>query len=159
MRVEMYRVVLVGQGDIATVRQQATLEEAWADDVEAMYRAYPARAHWAGFALAIVFEDCVRNWPVSLLQRLEWGDMPHFGALGGVSHWRFEALLEHLDYVMAQTVRRTGRTVWTDLAWRRIAMLGTVQRSCPDCEQFGPGGQMAQFGAIFACDLCQGVSW
>ena len=41
----MYRVVLVGQGDIATVRQQATLEEAWADDVEAMYRAYPARAH------------------------------------------------------------------------------------------------------------------
>ena len=112
-----------------------------------------------GYALAIVFENCVQNWPVSLLQRLEWGDLPHYGALGEISHWRFEALLEALDYVMAQTVRRTGRTVWTDLAWRRIATLGTAQRPCPDCEQSGPEGQMALYGAILACDLCQEVAW
>ena len=69
-----------------------------------------------GYALAVIFDNIVQAWPLTLLQRLQWGDLPHYGDLGGISHWRMEALLESLDYVMAQTVRRTGRTVWTDLA-------------------------------------------
>ena len=155
----MYRIIIVDEVDIPTVRQQGALEVAWATDVEAMCRAHPARAPWGGYALAVIFDNIVQAWPLTLLQRLEWGDLPHYGDLGGISHWRMKALLESLDYVMAQTVRRTGRTVWTDLAWHRIATLGTAQRPCPDCGQSGPGGQMALYGAIYACELCQGVSW
>ena len=98
-------------------------------------------------------------WPESLIQRLAWGPMPHYGALGGVSGFQFEATLDLLDYVVAETVHRTGRTYWTDLAWQRIARLGIVQRKCPDCGQAGAQGQMALYGAIYACDLCQGVQW
>ena len=70
-----------------------------------------------------------------------------------------EAAFDQLDYVVAETVQRTGRTIWTDLAWQRIARLGIVQRKCPDCGQSGPQGQMAYYGAIYACGLCEGVTW
>ena len=49
---EMYRVILVAEEDIPTVRQQGSLEVVWANEVEAMCKAYPTRAHWAGYALA-----------------------------------------------------------------------------------------------------------
>ena len=101
----------------------------------------------------------VSAWPESLTKRLHWGPIPHYGALGGISGFRFEAALDLLDYVVAETVQRTGRTAWTDLAWQRIARLGIVQRICPDCGQSGPQGQMALFGAIYACGLCEGVNW
>ena len=101
----------------------------------------------------------VSTWPESLTQRLHWGPMLHYGALGGISGFRFEATLDLLNYVVAETVQRTGRTAWTDLAWQRIARLGIVQRICPDCGQSGPQGQMALYGAIYACGLCEGVTW
>ena len=159
MAFEIWRIVFVDEVDIPAVIQQGTLEVDWATDTEAMCLAFPARANWGGNALAVIFDNCVRAWPITLLRRLAWGDMPHYGDLGGISAWRMEALLDSLDYVMAQTVSRTDRTVWMDLAWRRIATLGTAQRPCPDCGQSGPGGQMALYGAIYACELCQGVSW
>ena len=85
--------------------------------------------------------------------------MAHYGALGGVSGFQFEATLDLLDTVVAETVRRTGRTYWTHLAWQRIARLGIVQRKCPDCGQAGAQGQMALYGAIYVCGLCEGVQW
>ena len=97
--------------------------------------------------------------PESLTQRLPWGPMPHYGALGGVSGFQMEATLDLLDHVVAETVHMTGRTYWTDLAWQRIARLRIVQRKCPDCGQAGAQGQMALYGAIYACDLCEGVQW
>ena len=106
-----------------------------------------------------VVELFMRTWAESLIQKLTWGPMPHYGALGGVSGFQFEATLDLLDTVVAETVRRTGRTYWTDLAWQRIARLGIVQRKCPDCGQAGAQGQMALYGAIYACGLCEGVQW
>ena len=73
----MYRIIIVDEVDIPTVRQQGALEVAWATDVEAMCLAHPTRAHWGGYALAVIFDNIVRAWPLTLLQRLEWGDLPH----------------------------------------------------------------------------------
>ena len=81
---------------------------------------------------ANVVELFIWTWPETLIQKLAWGPTPHYGALGGVSGFQFEATLDLLDTVVAETVRRTGRTYWTDLAWQRIARLGIVQRKCPD---------------------------
>ena len=79
----MYGVIIVDKVDIPTVRQQGALEVAWATDVEAMCLAFPAHAHRGGNALAIIFDNCVQAWPLTLLQRLEWGDLPHYGERGG----------------------------------------------------------------------------
>ena len=159
MAFEIICVIFVDQEDIPDVVLQGHLEVTWATNTEAICLAFPSRVHWEGNVLALLFNTCLQAWPITLLRRLAWGDMPHYGDLGGISGWRMEALLDSLDHVMAETVRRTGRTVWTDLAWRRIATLGTAQRCCPDCGQSGPDGQMAHYGAIWACDLCLGVSW
>ena len=99
-------------------------------------------------------DDLIRSWPRTLLQRIPWGPQPHFGTLGGLSVFQFEAALDRLDFVIAETVLRSGRTRWTDLAWRTIARLGRVQRRCPDCGQVGP-----QHQELWACDLCTGVNW
>ena len=101
----------------------------------------------------------VWSWPATLLQRLSWDPMPHYGALGGVSGFEMDATLDLLDYVVAEAVRMTGRTYNTDLAWQRIARLGIAQRRCPDCREAGAQGQMAMYGAIYACQLCEGVTW
>ena len=70
-----------------------------------------------------------------------------------------DATLDLLDYVVAEAVRMTGRTYNTDLAWQRISRLGIAQRRCPDCGEAGAQGQMAMYGAIYACQLCEGVTW
>ena len=76
-----------------------------------------------------------------------------------MSGFEIEATLDLLDYVVAEAVHMTGRTYWTDLAWQRIVRLGIAQRMCPDCGQAGAQGQMPMFGAIYACQLCEGVGW
>ena len=137
---------------------QAAIESAWAYNVGRLWHSSRRgdMDHWAS---ALITDHLVMTWPRSLLQKLPWGPEPHFGPLGGLSGFDMEAALDQLDCVVADTVCRTGRTFWTDLAWRTIARLGTVQRRCPDCLQCGPQGQMLHFGAIYACDLCQGVKW
>ena len=159
MALEIYDTFVVEQDDVHLIVLQGHLEVLWVTHAEAMCRAFASRANWNPHTLATLLDVCVRTWPLTLTQRLAWGPMPHYGVLGGVSGHRMEASLDSLDHVVADTVRRTGRTVWTDLAWRRVARLGTVQRRCPDCGQAGPEGQMAAFGAIFACELCEGVTW
>ena len=151
MAVHTYRAFLVEEQDIDVVRLQGAVEVVWATLVEEMC----AMDH----VDAATFNGAILTWPPTLLRRLEWGDLPHYGVLGGISHWHFEAIMESLDSVMAQVVASSGRTVWTDMAWRRIARLHVPQRPCPDCEQFGPLNQMAMYGAILACDLCEGVTW
>ena len=154
-----YVAIAAEQEDIPALVKQGRHEEQWATWVEQMCHAHRYRHNWNPLVFATLLDMLVSTWPVTLTQRLHWGPMPHYGALGGVSGFRFEAALDQLDYVVAETVQRTGRTVWTDLAWQRIARLGIVQRKCPDCGQSGPQGQMAHYGAIYACGLCEGVIW
>ena len=153
----------IKQQHIPALLDQGRREVQWTEWLEEI-ASYLHHPEWAIPNLdAIQFTNVVElfiwTWPESLIQRLAWGPMPHYGALGGVSGFQFEATLDLLDYVVAETVHRTGRTYWTDLAWQRIARLGIVQRKCPDCGQAGAQGQMALYGAIYACDLCQGVQW
>ena len=96
MRVEVYRVFLVEGEDIPAVRLQGAIEVAWATDVEEMCT--------LGHVEAVVFNNAVMTWPPTLLQRLEWGDLPHYGGLGGVSHWHMEALMD-------QVVHSSGGTI------------------------------------------------
>ena len=123
---------------------------------------------WATLAWGLIDQDqvspaslagLVMAWPLSLYRKLEWGYLPHFGNLGGISHWEVEAIMESLDSVMAQVVASSGRSVWTDVAWRRIAMAHIPQRPCPECCHSGPASQMYLYGIIEACDTCQGVTW
>ena len=71
----------------------------------------------------------------------------------------FTNLVELFIWAWPESLIQRLPTYWTDLAWRRIARLGIVQRKCPDCGQAGAQGQMALYGAIYACDLCEGVQW
>ena len=145
------RVWVWGEEEVATYRIKGRVEETW------------AALAWGLIAQdqvsAASFNGVMMCWPVSLYRKLEWGDLPHFGDLGGISHWEAEAIMESLDSVMAQVMATSGRTAWTDVAWRRIAMLHVPQRPCPDCGHSGPASQMSQFGVIEACDTCEGVTW
>mgnify|MGYP007123553554 CR=1 FL=1 len=156
---DIYVAIAANQGDITALVEQGQVEEQWVGHLEQMCRAYHRRGDWNPNILDTLLDMLISTWPPTLTQRLTWGPMPHYGALGGVSGFRMEAALDQLDYVVAETVQRTGRTIWTDLAWQRIARLGIVQRKCPDCGQSGPQGQMAYYGAIYACGLCEGVTW
>ena len=61
---------------------------------------------------------------------------------------------------MAEAVRMAHRTPWTDLAWRTMARLGTLNHRCPDCgHSGGPQHQLALFGIIEVCNTCEGVNW
>ena len=93
-------------------------------------------------------------WPSTLLHKLPWGPQPHFWALGGMSGFAMEQHLDTLNRVVTKTVELSGRSAATDLAWRRIARMGIVQRRCPECGMSGPAGQMQLYGAIMA-----GVTW
>ena len=154
------RVMVWDQREMAHLVVLAAVETTWASNVARMWHTLHTQGedvdHWA---CALLTDHLVMTWPHSLLQKLPWGPEPHFGPLGGLSGFDLEAALDQLDSVVAGTVLRTGRTPWTDLAWRTVARLGTVQRRCPDCLQCGPQGQMVRYGAIYACGLCQGVSW
>ena len=151
MAAATYRVWVWEEEDIATIRILGAVEVTWATMVMGMI----AQDHVS----AAIFNGAVMCWPVTLYRKLEWGDLPHFGDLGGISHWEAETIMESFDSVMAQVIASSGRTAWTDMAWRRIAMLHTPQGPCPDCGQYGPANQMATHGAIYACDLCEGVTW
>ena len=70
-----------------------------------------------------------------------------------------EEVLDTLNRLVATAVGLTGRSPATDQAWSRIARLGIIQCRCPDCGQAGPGGQMAHYSAIYACQTCEGVTW
>ena len=148
-----YMAIAADQEHIPALVKQGRHEEQWATWVEQMCHAHRYRHDWNPLVFATLLDMLVSTWPVTLTQRLHWGPMPHYGALGGIYGFHFEAALNLLDYVVAETVQRT------DLAWQRIARLGIVQRRCPDCGQLGPQGQMALFGAIYACGLSEGVSW
>ena len=87
------------------------------------------------------------------------GPLPHFGVLGAVSGFLMEEALDTLDRVVATAVQLTGRSPATNQAWSRIARLGICQRRYPDCDQTGPDERMAHYGAIFACETCEGVVW
>ena len=157
---ERQEVMVADQEEVEAMIEQGRREVRWSICVGRMWTNH--RYHQRDMdplVFCLLLDQLVWTWPRTLTQRLPWGPMPHFGALGGISGFRFEATLDQLDYIVAETVCRTGRTPWTDLAWRMIALLGMVQRRCPDCGQSGPQGQMALFGAIYACDLCQGVNW
>ena len=96
--------------------------------------------------------------PVSL-QEVEVGGPAPLRPPGGISQWQVEAIMESLDSTVAQVVSSSGRSPWTDAAWRHIAMMHVPQRPCPDCGYSGPASQMLQFGVIWACETCQGVTW
>ena len=151
-------ILVWNQGEMTSISVRAAIEAAWAYNVARLWHDRRRRT-LDDWCTALITDHLVMTWPRSLLQKLPWGPEPHFGPLGGLSGFDMEAALDQLDCVVADTVGRTGRTFWTDLAWRTIARLGTVQRRCPDCLQRGPQGQMVLYGAIYACDLCQGVRW
>ena len=137
--------------EIATFRLLGVVEEAWA----AMAWALISQDHVSAASL----NGLVMCWPLSLYRRLRWGDQPHFGHLGGISQWQVEAIMESLDSTVAQVVSSSGRSPLTDAAWRHIAMLHVPQRPCPDCGYSGPAVQVLQFGVIWICGTCQGVTW
>ena len=137
--------------DMATFRLLGVVEEAWATMAWALISQDQVSA--------ASLNGLVMCWPLSLYRRLRWGDQPHFGHLGGISQWQVEAIMESLDSTVAQVVSSSGRSPWTDAAWRHIAMMHVPQRPCPDCGYSGPASQMLQFGVIWACETCQGVTW
>ena len=146
-----FRVWVYGEEEMTAYRIRGMVEETWATLAWGLISQDQVSA--------ASFNGLVMCWPLSLYRRLEWGDLPHFGNLGGISQWEVEAIMESLDSVVAQVVATSGRSAWTDVAWRHIAMLHVPQRPCPDCGHSGPASQMYQFGVIEACDTCQGVTW
>ena len=151
MATDAYRVWVWEEEDLAAIKVLGDVEETWA----AMIKEIIAQDHVS----SAIFNGAIMCWPTTLYRKLEWGDLPHFGNLGGISSWEAETIMESFDSVMAQVIASSGRTAWTDMAWRRIAMLHTPQGPCPDCGQYGPANQMAEYGAIFACNLCEDVIW
>ena len=113
---DIYQTIATNQGDIAALVQQGQVEEQWVGHLENMCREYHRRGDWNPTILGTLLDMLIATWPPTLTQRLTWGPMPHYGVLGGVSGFRMEAALDSLDYVVAATVQRTGRTIWTDLA-------------------------------------------
>ena len=80
-----YVAIAAEQEDIPALVKQGRHEEQWATWVEQMCHAHRYRHDWNPLVFATLLDMLVSTWPVTLTQRLHWGPMPHYGALGGVS--------------------------------------------------------------------------
>ena len=108
-----------------------------------------------------VVDHIIYTWPYTLLlERLPWGPEPHLGLQGGLSGWGLDLALDRLNYLVAEVARWAGPTEWTNLAWRMMALHGTIHHRCPECGHVGgPQHQLAQYGVIDICETCWGVNW
>ena len=110
---------------------------------------------------AEVVDHLIYLWPHTLLGgRLPWGPEPHLGLQGGLSGWGLDLALDRLDHLVGEVARWAGPTEVTNVAWRLMALHGTINFRCPECGHVGgPQHQLAQYGIIDICDTCWGVDW
>ena len=100
-----YMAFTVEQQLIPALIEQGRLEEEWATWLEQLGAALAHHQDMNMDMFAPLVDLFVLTWPKSLTQRLHWGTIPHYGALGGISGFCFEATLDLLDYVVAETAR------------------------------------------------------
>ena len=138
------------------VLNDARREQVWADGLNQL-EAYLHLHDIDPAAWRQWLELWVWAWPPTLILKLPWGPMPHYGALGGLSGFQMDRVLDTLDRVLVKALGLSIRSAATDLAWRRIARLGVCERNCPECNMPGPSAQLHLYGAIPACVTCAGV--
>ena len=137
-------------------------EVLWSTRINRVHHLYQTNRRFMEMIMwAEVVDQIIYLWPYTLLQgRLPWGPEPHLGLQGGLSGWGLDLALDRLDFLVGEITRWAGPSELTNLAWRLMALHGTINYRCPECGHVGgPQHQLAQFGVIDICDTCWGVDW